>query len=195
LPQQEPDKYIEEQNAVRRLKDGDVSGLEWLVHQNQTKAVNIAFLITGDAQLAEDVVQDAFLRAYRSIAKFDENRHFAPWFMQIVSNHAIQSAQKQSNHTPVEGVDDPLELFERLVGSEISLDEQIITTEFKNEVWKAVLQLSPRQRAVIAQRYLLDMSEKEMASELGIAKGTVKWLLNSARKRLSKLLSLERKPE
>ncbi len=48
--------------------------------------------------------------------------------------------------------------------------------------------LSPRQRAVIVQRYYLEMSEKEMAAEAGVARGTIKWLLNAARERLRRLL-------
>jgi RNA polymerase sigma-70 factor (ECF subfamily) len=60
--------------------------------------------------------------------------------------------------------------------------------EVQEQLWEAMEKLSPRQRAAIVQRYFLDMSEKEMAEEASVANGTVKWVLNSARKRLRGLL-------
>jgi RNA polymerase sigma-70 factor (ECF subfamily) len=60
--------------------------------------------------------------------------------------------------------------------------------EVQNQIWDAMQKLSPRQRAVIVQRYFLEMSEKEMAVEAGSAVGTVKWMLNTARKRLRDLM-------
>ncbi len=62
------------------------------------------------------------------------------------------------------------------------------TIEVENQIWDAMQKLSPRQRAVIVQRYFLEMSEKEMAGEAGSAVGTVKWMLNAARERLRGLL-------
>jgi RNA polymerase sigma-70 factor (ECF subfamily) len=60
--------------------------------------------------------------------------------------------------------------------------------EFQDQIWEAMQRLSPRQRAVIVQRYFLEMSEKEMAEAAGTSIGTVKWLLNAARTRLRALL-------
>jgi RNA polymerase sigma-70 factor (ECF subfamily) len=60
--------------------------------------------------------------------------------------------------------------------------------ELQDQIWDAMQKLSPRQRAVIVQRYFLEMSEKEMAQAAGSAVGTVKWMLNAARERLRGLL-------
>jgi RNA polymerase sigma-70 factor (ECF subfamily) len=62
-------------------------------------------------------------------------------------------------------------------------------SEVQSQIWNAMQKLSPRQRAVIVQRYFLEMSEKEMAEKAGIAVGTVKWILNAARERLRGLLA------
>jgi len=67
---------FEEKDAIQRLKHGQIGGLEFLVHCHQSKAVRVAYLITRDLGLAEDVVQDAFLQVYRSIRRFDESRLF-----------------------------------------------------------------------------------------------------------------------
>jgi RNA polymerase sigma factor (sigma-70 family) len=85
-------------------------------------------------------------------------------------------------------------LFAELAARVESVEEQVESIEVQNQIWDAMQRLSPRQRAVIVQRYFLEMSEKEMAAELGAAVGTIKWLLNAARERLRYLL-VERSEE
>ena len=77
---------MDETQAVQQLKQGDISGLEFLVARHQVKAVRTAYLITRDLGLAEDVAQDSFLQAFRSIRGFDSTRPFEPWFMRSVVN-------------------------------------------------------------------------------------------------------------
>jgi len=72
-----------------------------------------------------------------------------------------------------------------------SIEAQLESSEFQNQIWDALQKLSPRQRAVIVQRYFLEMSEQEMAEASGSAAGTVKWMLNAARERLRRLLGDE----
>ena len=64
---------MDEKQAIQQLKNGDISGLEFLVARHQTKAVRTAYLITCDLGLAEDIVQDSFLQAYHSIRGFDSS--------------------------------------------------------------------------------------------------------------------------
>lgn len=66
--------------------------------------------------------------------------------------------------------------------------------EFQNRIWDLMKQLSPRQRAVLVQRYYLEMSEREMAQHSETASGTIKWLLNAARERLRSLMSERSEP-
>jgi RNA polymerase sigma factor (sigma-70 family) len=80
-------------------------------------------------------------------------------------------------------------LYVELAAKVESVEEQVASIEIQNQIWEAMQKLSPRQRAVIVQRYYLEMSEKEMALESGTAMGTVKWLLHAARERLRSLLA------
>ncbi|MDO9302844.1 MAG: RNA polymerase sigma factor [Anaerolineales bacterium] len=175
---------MDEQQAIQRLKDNDISGLEFLVMCYQAKAVRTAYLITRDIGLAEDVVQDSFLQAYRSIGGFDAARSFEPWFMRSVVNASVKVMQRSARQ--VEAGEDADELFSQLVES---VESQVESSEVQSQIWDAMQKLSPRQRAVIVQRYFLEMSEKEMAVESGAAVGTIKWLLNAARERLRSLLA------
>jgi RNA polymerase sigma-70 factor (ECF subfamily) len=178
---------MDEQQAIQRLKNGDVSGLEFLVARHQVKAVRTAYLITRDLGLAEDIVQDSFLQAFRAMRGFDATRPFEPWFMRSVVNASVKMMQRSAKQVEVGEEADEF-LFAELTARVESVEEQVESIEIQNQIWDAMQKLSPRQRAVVVQRYFLEMSEKEMAEESGSSVGTVKWMLNAARERLRGLL-------
>ena len=179
---------MDEQRAIQRLKNKDITGLDFLVHRYQIKAVRTAYLITRDVGLAEDVVQNCFIQVYRFIHGYDEARPFEPWFMRSVVNAAVKLMQKSTRQVGAERDGDE-SLFGEFISRVGSVEEQIESIEIQDQIWEAMQRLSPRQRAVIVQRYFLDMSEKEMALESNVARGTIKWLLNAARERLRLLLA------
>jgi len=188
---------MDEQQAIDSLKHGDIGGLEFLVSTYQVKAIRAAYLITRDPQLAQDVVQDVFLQVHRGIGGFDARRPFEPWFMRSVVYGALKAARKASRQLPVSSLPasttDPDEAWlEAWAAQQETPEAHLEAAETAQNIWQALQQLSPRQRAVIVQRYFLEMSEKEMARELQAAPGTVKWLLNAARQRLRSLLGSER---
>jgi RNA polymerase sigma-70 factor, ECF subfamily len=178
---------MDEKQAIQRLKNGDIQGLEFLVERHQTKAVRTAYLITRDRGLAEDIVQDSLIQAFRAIRGFDVTRPFEPWFMRSVVNAAVKTMQKSIRQVPVEENADET-LFAELAARVESVEAQVESIEVQNQIWDAMQKLSPRQRAVVVQRYFLEMSEKEMAEEAGSSIGTIKWMLNAARERLRGLL-------
>jgi RNA polymerase sigma-70 factor, ECF subfamily len=179
---------MDEKLAIQRLKQGDILGLEFLVNQFQLKATRVAYLITRDRGLAEEIVQESFVRVYRSIRIFDEDRLFEPWFLRNVVNASVKTMQRSSRQVEM-GEDADETLFAQLISGAESVEAQVESIESQNQIWDAMQKLSPRQRAVVVQRYFLEMSEKEMAAESGAAVGTIKWLLNAARERLRSLLA------
>ena len=178
---------MDEQQAIQLLKKGDIGGLDFLVCAYQLKAVRVAYLITRDPAVAEDIVQDAFVHAFAAIRGFDETRFFEPWFLRSVVNASVKLLQKSARQVQVAGDDDESVLAELITQVE-SLEAQVETSQIQDQIWAAMRELSPRQRAVIVQRYFLGMSEAEMAEESDTATGTIKWLLNAARERLRRLL-------
>ena len=178
---------MDEQLAIQRLRNGDIGGLEILVARYQVKAVRTAYLITGDPDLAEDIVQDAFVRTFRSIRGFDATRPFEPWFLRSVVNASLKMMQKSARQVHV-GEESDETVLAKLVAQVESIEAQVESREVQNELWDAMQRLSPRQRTVIVQRYYLGMSEAEMVQDTGSAAGTIKWLLNAARERLRYLL-------
>jgi len=182
---------MDDVQAIQRLKSGDIGGLETLIARYQLKAVRTAFLITRDESVAEDVVQDAFIRFFEQVRHFDAQRDFRPYFMRSVVNLALNMVRKESKGLQFSGEDDTSHL-QALLARAVSVETQVEFTQLQHELLEALFKLPPRQRAVIVQRYYLEMREQEMAENLEIAPGTVKWLLNAARSRLRSLLGVER---
>lgn len=182
---------LDEKDAVLRLKTGDITGLEVLVKQYQIKAIRTAYLITQDKALAEDIVQDAFVRVYHRIEQYDSNRPFSPWFMRIVANDAVKAIRRGHRQVSLDASlteNDDATFLEFLVDSAPHPDERVEQGELKQVVRDALQQLSPEQRKVVVLRYYLGMNEREMSDELDIPKGTVKWRLSAARKILRGVL-------
>jgi len=182
---------MNDQQAIRRLKDGDISGLEFLIARYQAKALRAAFLITHDEPLAEDVVQETFVRIYQRINSFDESRPFEPYLLGSVCHVALNAAEKTARWVPLDE-DSGSGSLDRLMAQALKTEDLVEYAQLKQEIFQALEQLPPRERTVIIQRYYLEMSEKEMAENLSTPPGTVKWLLNLARQRLRGLMSMER---
>lgn len=183
---------MEEQEAIARLKQGDIRGLEVLVRKYQLQATRVAYLITRDRALAEEIVQSAFLRAYERIGQFDSRRPFGPWFLRSVLNEAIKCAGRSRQLVSLDDGEDEdgeqMSLSESLPDPAPGPEELAEEAEVRQVVWEALGKLPPKQRAVIVMRYYLGLSEAEMGEYLGCPSGTVKWRLHAARKRLQKLL-------
>jgi RNA polymerase sigma-70 factor (ECF subfamily) len=183
--------FVDERQALVRLRYGDIGGLETLVRLYQVKAVRAAYLIVRDRAIAEDIVQQAFLRISERIHQFDPQRPFEPWFMRVVINDAVKAAQRSQRQVSIDaelGGSD-LTLADILVDPTPDPADEFERQEIQQAVWDAMEQLTPKQRAVAVMRYYLGYGEAELAHTLTIPLGTVKWRLHTARQRLQKLLT------
>jgi RNA polymerase sigma-70 factor, ECF subfamily len=168
--------------ALGRLKAGDIEGLAELVRAYQVEAARVAYLITRDKALADDVIQEAFLRVYRHIQNYDESRPFAPYLMRIVANTAVDAVKRRQrdNHRQVD-----VELSDDMLSESLPHPEtEIESVELQQAIWDALERLSPEQRAVVVLRYYADYSEREIADALSVPSGTVSWRLHNARRQL-----------
>ncbi|MDH5605481.1 MAG: RNA polymerase sigma factor [Anaerolineae bacterium] len=182
---------LDEKEAVARMAQGDISGLETLVYIHQVRAVRAAYLIIQDRGLAEEVVQAAFIRAFERIAQFDGRRPFAPWFFRSVVNDALKAVQRNKRTLSLDSDPDGngLSWFEKFADSHPGPENLLEKEETRQAVQDAIQQLPPSQRALIVLKYYLGMSEAEMVEETDVPAGTVKWRLYMARKRLRQLLA------
>jgi RNA polymerase sigma-70 factor, ECF subfamily len=182
---------MEDQTAISRLKQGDFKALETLVIRYQVPAVQAAYLIVRDRALAEDIAQNAFVKAMERIHQFDEQRPFAPWFYRIVVNDAVKLAIKQKRNLSLDGQHDNRveQIATWLKDPSLPPDRLLEEKEIRAVILDAIATLTPEQRAVIVMRYFLDMSEADMSERMDRPLSTIKWWLREGRKRLRNRMS------
>lgn len=182
---------MDETQAIKRLKQGNLEGLEVLVRRYYDRAVRAAYGVVGDRAVAEDIVQECFIQAGLKISQFDSRRSFGPWFLRSVVNRAINTANQFRKTVPLEGYPDDAEeplRIEQLIASLPGPEAVVEQEELQETVWRALNQLSPKQRAAVILRYYLELSEVEIMQEMAIPRSSVKWWLYTARERLRLLL-------
>jgi RNA polymerase sigma-70 factor (ECF subfamily) len=175
-----------EREAVSRARGGDASAYGMLVRAHQEAAFRAAYLILHDAQAAEDVTQEGFVRAYQGLASFREEAAFRPWLLRIVTNLALNQVRSRGRG---------LAMLQRLGGRrqeiEPPAEESFAATEEARTVWQALNRLDPDDRLILYLRYFLEQSEDEMARVIGKAPGTVKSRLHRAGRRLRGVIERE----
>src|SRR3954447_19896792 len=149
---------------VRAAQDGSVEAMEELFRRYWSGAHRAAYLVVHDAALAEDVAQEAFLSAVRSLHRFDRRRPFGPWLHRIVVNRAIDHARAREVRREV-----PAELG----GEPASVASEGAGRLSSDDVVDALAELPPEQRAVVVLRHLLGYTPGEIARLLGLPRGTV----------------------
>ena len=182
---------MREQDAIAKLKRGDISGLQALVEVHQVEAVQAAFLILGSREAAKDVVQAAFLKVSQKIQQFEDGRPFRPWFLRIVANDALKAAAKSNRHVTLDD-DSSSSLAGWLEDPNPGPEDLADTAESRQRVWEALQELTPKQRQSIVMRYFLDMPDKAIAKAQSRPLTSVKWSLHAGRERLRGLLAPER---
>ena len=163
---------------ITRAKGGQLDAFEELVRRYEATAVRVASVVCGSAG-AEDAVQEGFIRAFRALDRFDERRPFRPWLLRIVVNVAKNRVRTEQRHT---------QLVLRTPGAPVaSADEgidSVLAAERRAALAAALARLPERDRVVLACRFFEGMSEREIATTLGVRPGTVKSRLSRAMARL-----------
>jgi RNA polymerase sigma-70 factor (ECF subfamily) len=163
-----------ERADVRAAQSGSVEAVESLYRRHWRPAYRAAYLVVHDQAAAEDIAQEAFLSALRSLDRFDRRRPFSPWLHRIVVNRAIDWARARSLRREVgETRDPPMEARE---------------DPPTGDVVDALGDLSAEHRAVIVLRYLLGYTPGEIAKMLELPRGTVNSRLRRALDQLGDLL-------
>jgi RNA polymerase sigma factor (sigma-70 family) len=158
--------------VVVRLTE-DRSELDALVRRVGRIALPIAVAVLGDRDTGADVAQDVAVEVLRGLPRLREPEKFDAWVRRIAVRHAMRAARRRSRRAEV-----PLQ---EAVGSAAPADDVVVARDL---VYSVLRGLPPRQRAALALKYVLGLSDREIAEALGCRPGTVASLLSRARKRL-----------
>jgi RNA polymerase sigma-70 factor (ECF subfamily) len=168
---------FDERTTVIAAQQGDREAFRSLYERYRDRVYNVIFYSMGDEMRAEDVLQIVFVKVYRGLPSFRFEASLSTWIYRIAVNECLnQQRRRGAQHIP----------FEALLGSDeefdagATADQQHADSERREIIHRAVMELSPKLRAVVALKYVDGLSYEEMASVLECSQGTVASRLNRA---------------
>lgn len=179
-----------ESDLVRRARSGDVVAREELALRHRRSAYLLALQLLGNVDDAMDVAQDAMLRFFSNLHRFDTRRPVRPWLCQIVRNRVVDLLRhrKIRNHDSLDLCDDEGNPRFEPIDERVDLHGDAANAELRAQIWRALKKLSRDQREILVLRDYQDLSYAEIAEALAIPLGTVMSRLHGARKRLRHVL-------
>ncbi len=168
---------------IRQAKRGERKAFGELVRRYQKRVYALCFRLGGSHDAADDLAQEAFIKAFQAIESFDEAYPFAAWILRIASNNALNYLKRQKFQ--VSGEEGEL-VLEQQAAPKTESDplEALSREEMDRRYQEAVNQLPPEFKVVFVMRMHEDLSYEEIAARLRISTGTVMSRLHRARQRL-----------
>ena len=166
---------------VAAARDGSREAFDELVRVTSRDTYTLAYRLVGNEEDARDVVQEAYLRAYKGIGKFRGDAQFTTWLYRITANCANTHLSKRRRHVHDELPDDSL-----LVDTNAERDPQasVLASSLRDRLTVALDDLPPKLRAVVVLRDVYDLPHDAIAAELGISETAAKVRLHRARRKL-----------
>jgi RNA polymerase sigma-70 factor (ECF subfamily) len=183
----------EEIELVNRAREGDAAAFSTLLNRYESKIFRLAMNITQNREDAEDVLQEAFLKAYEHLDQFQGNSRFYTWIVRIAVNQALMKLRKRKTDRSV-SLDEQIDTGEDTVIREIASwdpdpEQQFSQDELHTILTEAVDQLAPIYRAVFVLRDVDGLSTEETAEALDLSIPAVKSRLLRARLQLREKLT------
>ncbi|MFQ3609888.1 MAG: sigma-70 family RNA polymerase sigma factor [Fimbriimonadales bacterium] len=177
---------------IERAQARDTEAFDQIVHRYADRLYNYVVRLLGNAQDAEDVVQEVFIRAYQALPNFDGRASLSTWLYRIATNLCIDHRRKQSRRVPTVSIhrdetsEDDFGEWEFADQQTPNPLEHALSRELQAVVEGAIAQLSPKLKTVLLLYDVEELSYEEIAQVLGIPMGTVKSRLNLARSQVQK---------
>lgn len=178
-------KEISNSELVKKSQLGDRSAFEQLVLRHQELVFSLAYKLTGNREMANDVAQEAFIRAWKAIEKFRGDSTFSTWIYRITVNTAWTLRKKAKKHNTL-NIDDT---YEPIVIDEKKDPEMVaINSDLSSVLSKALNNLPVEQRIIVELKNIEGRSHKEIAEYLDISVTAAKVRLHRAHQRLRQIL-------
>jgi RNA polymerase sigma-70 factor (ECF subfamily) len=173
----------EDQELVARVLEGDQGAFAELVEAYQRPVYNLTYRMLGEAREAEDAAQEAFLRAYQHLDRYDPQRSFKTWLLSIASNYCIDRLRKR--RLTWLSIDEPLPPHPALTSDTPGPETATLSGERSEAVQELLSDLAPDYRAAVVLRYWYDMPYAEIAATLDTTESAIKSRLFRARQMLA----------
>lgn len=184
---------LSDEEAVRRILQGERNAYETIMRRYNQRLFRIARSFIRDEDQIEDIVQEAYIKAYEQLPRFEFRSRFSTWLTRILINEALGWLRQQKRFTPFEGdgQDEPtLALaFPGALTNEVTPADQLMNAELKEILEKAVDELPEKYRSVYMMREIEGMSVAETSECLSITETNVKVRVNRAKEMLRETIS------
>jgi RNA polymerase sigma-70 factor (ECF subfamily) len=181
---------VTEQDYIARARAGDETAFAPLVDAYQSAIYNLCYRMLGEANEAEDAAQEAFLRAYAQLRRYDPTRPFKTWLFAIASHYCIDVLRKR-RLTWLSIDDEALPPHPALQEPAPGPEEMASRREQSAVMQTLLARLSPEDRSVIVMRYWYDLSYEEIAEATGATVSAVKSRLHRARGAMAEMMTAE----
>jgi len=171
---------VDETGLVSWAQAGDRDAFSELVRRYRMRVINVVYQMCGDASLAEDAAQEAFIRSWQHLSDFQPHSSFRNWLYRIAVNIALDITRREKPDVDVESLELPAPAE--------NLEAGLVKQERLRQIHQAVLSLPQASKAVLILREYEGLSYREIAETLDISIGTVMSRLNYARTRLAESL-------
>ena len=172
---------LPESEVVVLAQQGDLNARELLAVRYRTPAFRLAMQLLGRPEEAKDVAQDSMLRFFSSLERFEADRPVLPWLFRIVHNR-VRDLERQRRRRRVESLDSYLEKTGiEPASSGPGPEKQLRRYQLQKWVWQALGRLTAKHREILVLRDFQDLTYAEIATVLGVPKGTVMSRLHAAR--------------
>lgn len=173
---------------VTQARDGEQEAFAELVYTFQDAVYNLCYRMLGESGEAEDATQEAFIRAYTKLFRYDMKRSFKTWVLSIASNHCIDRLRKR--RMKFMSLDEPLPSGTALALSsdDPGPEESAVRSEREATIQELLDELSPDYRAAVVLRYWYDYSYAEIAEALETTESAIKSRLFRARQTLADMV-------
>lgn len=173
-------------DLVRAALGGSEDAFRALVERFERPVLSVLGRMVSDPALAEDLAQEAFVKAFRALSSYDDQRKFSSWLFKIAHNVAIDHLRRSSLDTVALETEDPdaPSLLRVLADDQPHADEVTIQRDRLRRLERALAHLAPDQRSAILLRFAHGLQYHEIAEITGWPMGTVKTRLHRARKAL-----------
>jgi len=175
--------------AVARVQGGETEAFAVVVKAYERRVLSLCLALLGEFTAAEEVTQEAFIRAFKYLDSFAPGLPFYPWLAKI----AVRLAQEHKSRRRTAEL--PLTVDIDRAGSTNHPLSRLIQDEQAHALWTTVLELPARERAAVILFYRQELTLRETAHALGVTSGTVKTLLFRARQHLRKYLTKSQRSE
>ncbi|ALC83404.1 MULTISPECIES: RNA polymerase sigma factor SigW [Bacillus] len=176
---------------IKQVKKGDRNAYADIVDIYKDKIYQLCYRMLGNAHEAEDIAQEALIRAYVNIESYDINRKFSSWLYRIATNLTIDRIRKKKPDyfldAEVAGTDG-LNMYSQIAAEGRLPEEEVISMELQGTIQEKILRLPEKYRAVIVLKYIDELSLLEISEILNIPVGTVKTRIHRGREALRKQL-------